>query len=46
MPLAEPGLIRGAESVQRAWVAPGNHPEDYAWINTVVYRNLYCISLS
>jgi Tol biopolymer transport system component len=44
-PLAEPGVVRGAESVGRANLVPGKNPEYYAWVNTTVHRNLYRISL-
>jgi DNA-binding winged helix-turn-helix (wHTH) protein/Tol biopolymer transport system component len=44
-PLAEPGVVQGAESVGRAELVPGKDPEHYAWVNTTVHRNLYRISL-
>ncbi|MFC5863271.1 winged helix-turn-helix domain-containing protein [Acidicapsa dinghuensis] len=44
-PLAGPGVIKGATSVNRAILVPGRDPERYAWVNTVVHRNLYRISL-
>ena len=44
-PLAEPSVIPGAESVARGELVPGKNPEDYAWVNTTVHRNLYRISL-
>ena len=43
--LAKPGVVHGAESVERALLTPGKNPEDYAWVNTTVHRNLYRISL-
>ncbi len=44
-PLAEPGVVQGAESVGRGELVPGKDPEHYAWVNTTVHRNLYQISL-
>ena len=44
-PLAEPGIIPGAESVNRAELTPGKDPGHYAWVNTTDHRNLYQISL-
>lgn len=44
-PMAEPSVIRGAQSVGRARLVPGTDPGDYAWVNTTVHRNLYRISL-
>jgi DNA-binding winged helix-turn-helix (wHTH) protein/Tol biopolymer transport system component len=43
--LAEPSVVRGAQSVGRAELIPGRDPEHYAWVNTTVHRNLYRISL-
>jgi DNA-binding winged helix-turn-helix (wHTH) protein/Tol biopolymer transport system component len=42
---AEPGVVRGAQSVGRAGLVPGRDPEHYAWVNTTVHRNLYRISI-
>lgn len=42
---AEPGVVQGAQSVERANLVPGKDPEHYAWVNTTVHRNLYRISL-
>lgn len=44
-PLAQPDVVRGAESISRAWLVPGKDPDHYAWVNTSVHRNLYRISL-
>jgi hypothetical protein len=44
-PLADPSVVRGAQSVGRGELVPGKDPEHYAWINTSVHRNLYRISL-
>jgi Tol biopolymer transport system component/DNA-binding winged helix-turn-helix (wHTH) protein len=44
-PLAEPSVVRGAQSVAREELVPGKDPEHYAWVNTTVHRNLYRISL-
>jgi hypothetical protein len=43
--LAEPSVVRGAESIGHAVLVPGKDPEHYAWINTTVHCNLYLISL-
>lgn len=44
-PLAQPGVVPGAESVGRGELVPGKDPQHYAWVNTTVHRNLYRISL-
>lgn len=44
VPLADAGVVRGAESVARGELVPGNEPGRYAWVNTTVHRNLYHIS--
>ncbi|HEX4029778.1 MAG TPA: winged helix-turn-helix domain-containing protein [Terracidiphilus sp.] len=44
-PLAESGVVRGAQSVGRGELVPGKDPGQYAWVNTLVHRNLYRISL-
>jgi eukaryotic-like serine/threonine-protein kinase len=44
-PLAEPSLVRGAQSVGRGELVPGKDLGQYAWVNTMVHRNLYRISL-
>jgi DNA-binding winged helix-turn-helix (wHTH) protein/Tol biopolymer transport system component len=44
-PLAEPSMVRGAESVGRGDLVPGSGPGQYAWVNTTVHLNLYRISL-
>jgi DNA-binding winged helix-turn-helix (wHTH) protein/Tol biopolymer transport system component len=43
--LADASVVRGAESMGRAYLVPGKDPEHYAWVNTTVHRNLYQISL-
>jgi DNA-binding winged helix-turn-helix (wHTH) protein/Tol biopolymer transport system component len=44
-PLDELSVVEGAKSVARAELVPGKDPEHYAWVNTIVHRNLYQISL-
>lgn len=44
-PDAEPNLVRGAKSVNRAYLVPGENAEQYAWVNYTAHRNLYRISL-
>jgi DNA-binding winged helix-turn-helix (wHTH) protein/Tol biopolymer transport system component len=44
-PLAEPNVVQGAESVERAELVPGKDPDHYAWVNTTVHRNLYRVSI-
>lgn len=44
-PLAEPSVVKGAKSVLRANLVPGNDLEHFAYVNTAVHRNLYRISL-
>ena len=44
-PLAEPGVVPGAQSIARGELVPGRDPTQYAWVNTTVNRNLYRISL-
>lgn len=44
-PMAQPSVVPGARSVARAKLVPGGDPDDYAWVNTSVHRNLYRISL-
>ena len=44
-PLAEPGVVPGAQLVGRGELVPGQDPEHYAWVNTTIHRNLYRISL-
>lgn len=44
-PLAEPSVVRGAESIARGELVPGRNAGQYAWVNTTVHRNLYRISL-
>jgi hypothetical protein len=45
VPLAEPNVVRGAKSVARGELTPGNGLEHYAWVNTTIHQNLYRISL-
>jgi DNA-binding winged helix-turn-helix (wHTH) protein/Tol biopolymer transport system component len=44
-PLAEPIVVKGAQSVPRENLVPGKDPEHFAYVNTTVHRNLYRISL-
>jgi DNA-binding winged helix-turn-helix (wHTH) protein/Tol biopolymer transport system component len=44
-PRAEPSVVKGAKSVDRAELIPGKNPDHFAWINITVHRNLYRISL-
>jgi DNA-binding winged helix-turn-helix (wHTH) protein/Tol biopolymer transport system component len=44
-PLAEPSVIPGAQSINRAEIVPGMDLSHYAYVNTAVHRNLYRISL-
>ncbi len=44
-PLAEPGSVKGSQSVPRAFLVPGKDLEHYAYINTTVHKNLYRVSL-
>jgi DNA-binding winged helix-turn-helix (wHTH) protein/Tol biopolymer transport system component len=44
-PLAEPGVVKGTQSVARAELVPGIDPGEYAWVNTSIHRNLYQITL-
>jgi DNA-binding winged helix-turn-helix (wHTH) protein/Tol biopolymer transport system component len=44
-PQAEPNVVEGSQSVQRAYLVPGKDPDHYAFVNTTVHRNLYRISL-
>jgi DNA-binding winged helix-turn-helix (wHTH) protein/Tol biopolymer transport system component len=43
--LAEPSILKGADSIGRAEIVPAKDPERYAWVKTTVQRNLYRISL-
>ncbi len=45
MPMAQPSVVPGAQSIGRAGLVPGNGPTNYAWVNTTVQRNLYRISI-
>jgi serine/threonine protein kinase len=42
---AEPSIMPGAQSVNRAHPVPGKTPSHFAYVNTTVHRNLYQISL-
>ena len=42
---AGPGVVHGAQSIDRDELIPGNDPQHYAYVNTTVHRNLYRISL-
>lgn len=44
-PFAAPSVVRGAISVSHEQPVPGKTPEQYAWVNTTVHRNLYRITL-
>ncbi len=44
-PLAEPSVVKGAQSVPREDMVPGVDTEHFAYVNTTVHRNLYRISL-
>jgi DNA-binding winged helix-turn-helix (wHTH) protein/Tol biopolymer transport system component len=44
-PLAEPSVVPGAQSISRAELVPGTDLSHYAYVNTVVHRNLYRVSL-
>ena len=43
--LAQPTIVKGAQSVPRESLVPGTDPSHYAYVNTTVHRNLYRISL-
>ncbi len=43
--MAEPNVVKGAQSVPRGNLVPGTDPEHFAYVNAVVHRNLYRISL-
>jgi hypothetical protein len=42
---ADSNVIPGAQTIERAELAPGNDPSHFAYVNTTVRRNLYRISL-
>jgi DNA-binding winged helix-turn-helix (wHTH) protein/Tol biopolymer transport system component len=44
-PLAEPSVVPGAQSLNRAELVPGKDLSHYAYVNTTLHRNLYRISL-
>jgi DNA-binding winged helix-turn-helix (wHTH) protein/Tol biopolymer transport system component len=44
-PMADASVVPGAHSVPRAILVPGRDPAHFVYVNTVVHRNLYRISL-
>ena len=44
-PLADAGVVPGAQSIARGDLVPGRDPAHFAYVNTTVHRNLYRISL-
>jgi DNA-binding winged helix-turn-helix (wHTH) protein/Tol biopolymer transport system component len=44
-PGAEPGIVPGSQSVNRAPIVPGADLAHFAYVNTTAHRNLYRISL-
>ena len=44
-PFADTSLVKGSQSIPRAYLVPGMDPEHFAFVNTTVHRNLYRISL-
>jgi DNA-binding winged helix-turn-helix (wHTH) protein/Tol biopolymer transport system component len=44
-PMAEPSVVPGAQSLDRAELVPGKDLSHYAYVNTTAHRNLYRISL-
>jgi DNA-binding winged helix-turn-helix (wHTH) protein/Tol biopolymer transport system component len=44
-PMADSSLVKGSQSIPRAYVVPGKDPEHFAYVNTTAHRNLYRISL-
>ena len=44
-PMADPSVVPGARSVNRAEFVPGQDLSRYAYVNTTVHRNLYRVSL-
>jgi DNA-binding winged helix-turn-helix (wHTH) protein/Tol biopolymer transport system component len=45
LPMADASVVKGAESVGRGNIVPGEDSTHYAWVNTTSHRNLYRISL-
>jgi DNA-binding winged helix-turn-helix (wHTH) protein/Tol biopolymer transport system component len=43
--LAQPSIVKGAQSVPRESLVPGPDPYHYAYVSTTVHRNLYRISI-
>lgn len=43
-PNAEPGDVKGSQSIPRPLIVPGNDPEHFAFVNTTLHGNLYRIS--
>jgi DNA-binding winged helix-turn-helix (wHTH) protein/Tol biopolymer transport system component len=44
-PFADPSVVPGSRSVNRAELVPGKDLSHFAYVNTTVHRNLYRISL-
>jgi len=44
-PMAGAGVVPGAQSIARGELVPGRDPSHFAYVNTVVHRNLYRVSL-
>ncbi len=44
-PSAEPAVVSGVQSVNRADLMPANDPFHFAYVNTAMHRNLYRIWL-
>jgi hypothetical protein len=44
-PMADPSVVPGARSLNRAELVPSRDLSHYAYVNTAVHRNLYRISL-
>jgi hypothetical protein len=42
---AQPGIVKGSQTVPRETVVPGKDPTHYAFVKTTTHRNLYSISL-
>ena len=43
--MADPSVVPGARSLNRAEFVPGRDLSHYAYVKTTVHRNLYRISL-
>jgi DNA-binding winged helix-turn-helix (wHTH) protein/Tol biopolymer transport system component len=44
-PEASPSSVRGARPIARDELVPGKDPDHFAYVNSIVHRNLYRISL-